>query len=486
MIVHETVAPVALRAAEIADLANRVTGPVLMPGDVGYQAECATFNLMSPVRPAVAVGVASVGDVQAAVRFAAERDMPITVLATGHQMVRSAAGAVLVNMSRMNAIRIDPAQRVARAEGGTRWREVLNEADKHGLASASGSSPTVGVVGYHLGGGASPILGRRYGYAADHIQAIEIVTADGGLRWVTASSEPDLFWALRGGKGNFGVVTALEFRLFPVKRFYGGGLFFAGEHAAKVLHTWREWLVDLPTDTSSSVAFLRRSPLPEVPEFLRGTFVMHLRFSSLRAPEEAERVLAPMRKIAPTVMDTIAELPYREAGSLFLDPPTPVPWVERAAMLRDLPSEAVDAMLSVLGTNSDTRLGFVELRLLGGALGRPPAVPDAVPGRSGRWSLFASGGGRPDLAPVLQEQLIALLDAMRPWVQDEIVPNLLSAHQGTTPENLRAIYGRERYDRLVAIKRQYDPRNLFRMNHNIVDVARAENDAQRASSDMAL
>jgi len=137
-------------------------------------------------------------------------------------------------MSRMNAVHVDPGRSLARVEGGTRWHRVLDEADKYGLAPLSGSSPTVGVVGYHLGGGASPILGRAHGYAADHIQAIEIVTADGELRRVAASSELDLFWALRGGKGNFGVVTTLEFSLFPVKRFYGGGLFFAGEYAAKV------------------------------------------------------------------------------------------------------------------------------------------------------------------------------------------------------------------------------------------------------------
>jgi hypothetical protein len=460
--------PAPMSRTETADLGKQVAGPVLLPNDAGYQTECATFNLMSALRPAVAVGATSVADVQAAVRFAATRDLPVAVLATGHQMVRSAEGAVLINMSRMNAVHIDPARSLARVEGGTRWQQVLGETDKHGLAPVSGTSPTVGVVGYHLGGGASPILGRMHGYAADHIQSIEIVTADGKLRQVTASSELDLFWALRGGKGNFGVVTAMEFTLFPVKHFYGGGLIFAGEHAAKVLHNWREWVTDLPTQMSSSIAFLRPPPLPTVPEPPRGTFVMHVRFSSLRAQAEAERVLAPVRRIAPTVLDTITELPYREAGSLFfMDPPVPVPWVERSTMLRDFPSEAADALLAVLGPDSGAQLGFVELRPLGGAQERPPAVPNAVPGRSARWSLFGSGGGRPDLAPVFEQQLITLVNALAPWAQDEMMPNLLSARQGTTPEELRAIYGPERYDRLAAIKKQYDPRNLFRMNHNI-------------------
>ena len=462
---------------ETSDLIKQVAGPVLLPDDAGYQAECATFNLMRSVRPAVAVGATSVADVQAAVRFAAERDLPVAILATGHQMVRSAEGAVLINMSRMNAVHVDSARTFARVQGGTRWQQVLGETDKYGLAPLNGTSPTVGVVGYHLGGGASPILGRSFGYAADHVQAIEIVSADGELRRVTADSELDLFWALRGGKSNFGVVTALEFGLFPVDRFYGGGLFFAGEHAAKVLHTWREWVVGLPMETSSSIAFLRLPPLPVVPELLRGTFVVHVRYASLRPQEEAERALAPVRRIAPTVMDTITELPYREAGSLFTESREPVPWVERATMLRDFPGEAADALLAVLGPGSDTQVRFVELRPLGGALERPPLVPNAVAGRSARWQLFGAGGGRPDLAVVREEQLTTLVDALAPWAHGEINLNLLSAGQGTTPEDLRAIYGSERYDRLAAIKKRYDPRNLFRVNHNIRSVMGPENHA---------
>jgi FAD/FMN-containing dehydrogenase len=438
-----------------------------MPDNADFQAECATFNLMTPLHPAVAVGAICAADVQAAVRFAANRELPIAVLTTGHQMVHAARGAVLINMSRMNALQIDPTRNLARVKGGIRWQQLLNEADRYGLAPVSGTSPSLGVIGYHLGGGASPILGRTHGYASDHIQAIEMVTADGELRHVTASSEPDLFWALRGGKGNFGVVTALEFTLFPIKRFYGGGLFFAGEHAAKVLHLWREWAVNLPTEMSSSIAFMRLPSLPEVPEWLRGTFVMHMRFSSLRLKEEADGVLAPMRAIAPVLRDTVTEMPYREAGSMFIEPAAPVPWVERAAMLRCFTSEAANALLALLGPESRTDLSFAVLRPLGGALERAPAVPDALPGRDARWSLLCVGGGPPDLAPVFERQLTAVMDAVAPWTQQETSPNLLSAQQGTTPEELRAIYGAERYDRLAAIKKRYDPLNLFRMNHNI-------------------
>ncbi|TDD29084.1 FAD-binding oxidoreductase [Nonomuraea terrae] len=464
---YDTTGHASLSSAEAADLAARIAGPVWLPGDDGYQADCATFNLMTPVRPAVAVGATGVADVRAAVRFAAGRDLPVAVLATGHQVVGEAGGAVLINLSRMDAVHVDPGRRLARVEGGARWHQVLDEAGEHGLAGVSGASPTVGVVGYHLGGGHSPILGRTHGYAADHVQAVEIVTADGESRRVTATSERDLFWALRGGKGNFGVVTALEFSLFPVERFYGGGLFFAGEHAAEVLRTWREWTTGLPLETTSSIAFLRRPPLPGVPEPLRGTFVVHVRFSSLLPAEEAERLLAPMRAIAPPVLDTIADTPYRMARTLHMDPPRPAPWVERSSALRDFPGEAADALLREIGPDSGTRLGFVEVRLLDGALARPPAVPNAVSGRNARWALIASGAGAPDQAPVFRAQLAALAGALAPWTQDEMNANLLTASQGTTLDELRAAYGRERYDRLAAIKKRYDPRNLFRVNHNI-------------------
>ncbi len=463
MIRDDAAAAVRVSTAEVARLARQVTGPVLLPEDAGYEAECATFNLMTPVRPAVAVGAISAADVRAATRFAAERELPVAVLATGHQVVRRAESAVLINVSRMNEVHVDPARNLARVGGGARWQQVLDEADHYGLAGVSGASPTVGVVGYHLGGGQSPILGRTHGYAADRVQALEIVGADGELRQVTASSEPDLFWALRGGKGNFGVVTSLEFSLFPVKRFYGGGLFFAGERAAEVVHTWREWVADLPTEVTSSIAFLRRPALPGVPEPLRGTFVMHVRFSSLQPREPAERVLAPIRRIAPTLLDTIAARPYREAEVLHLDPPSPVPWVERSTALRDFPAEAADALLAAVGPDSGTQLGFVELRALGGALEQPPAVPNAVSGRSARWALVGSGAGHPDYG----QQLSALVGALTPWAQDEMNSNLLTADQGTTPDALRAAYGDERYDRLAAIKKRYDPRNLFRMNHNV-------------------
>ncbi|QYN22652.1 FAD-binding oxidoreductase [Amycolatopsis sp. DSM 110486] len=454
---YETAASESLSPAEVAGLARRLTGPVVLPGDAGFDAECATFNLATPVRPAVAIGATTVADVREAVGFAAERALPIAVLTTGHQVVNRARGAVLITLSRMDAVEVDPVAGIARVQGGARWSQVTERAGESGLAGVSAASPTVGVAGYHLGGGHSPILGRTHGYAADHVRALRLVTADSALREVTADAEPELFWGVRGGKGNFGVVTSMEFALFAVKSFYGGGLFFAGEHASTVLHTWREWVTALPRQMSSSIAFRHRSRPAE--------FAVHVRFSALGSPAEAEAALAPLRALAPAVRDTVAETAYRDGHRLHLDPSAPVGWLERSAALRSFPAEAADALLAVAGPDSGTEPGFVELRALGGALADEPAVPNAVAGRGAPWALVASGGQEAGT------RLDSLVEALAPWSQDERNANLLAAGDATTPAEVRAAYGSARYERLAQLKRRHDPQNLFRVNHNIAPAA---------------
>jgi len=224
-----------LSPEDAAPLVASVAGSVLLPGDAGYDDERAVWNLNHDLVPAVIVVPESAADVQAAITFAAGQHRPVLVKTTGHQMVGRAHGAVVIATHRMNGITIDAASRTARVGAGVLWSEVIAKAARAGLAPQNGSNPTVGVSGYTLGGGLSPTLGRSYGYAADHVRSFDVVTADGELRHVNAQSEPDLFWALRGGKGNFAVVIALKFDLFPVSRLYAGGIYFPGERMAEVL-----------------------------------------------------------------------------------------------------------------------------------------------------------------------------------------------------------------------------------------------------------
>jgi FAD binding domain/Berberine and berberine like len=457
-----------VRREEATELAAQVAGPVFLPGDDGYAAECVGYNLALVLEPALIVGVTSDADVQAAVRFAAERSLPVAVNNTGHQVVRAAQGAVLISTRRMSGVTVDSGNRTARIEPGVRWGQVINEASEVGLAPMNGSSPTVGSIGYSLGGGQSVAWSRSKGYAADHILSLDVVTADGLLRHVTADSEPELFWALRGGMGNFGAVTAIVCELFPQSRIYGGGVWFAIEHVPELMPAWREWVETLPEEATSSVAVQRLPPLPELPPPLQGASVLHMRFTHLGSAAEGERLFAPMRAIAPSILDTVAEMPYTSIGTVHMDPPGPIPYWDRTMMFADLPKEAVDEFVALTGPDSDCPLVSVEIRQLGGAMDREPAAPNAVPTRGLPYVMFAFGVGGPDQEDLMRGYLAKLISGLKPWSADRMMANFMSPDEATAPAQLRAAYGEERYDRLARIKKTYDPHNLFRMNHNIL------------------
>jgi hypothetical protein len=457
-----------VRREEGAELAAQVAGPVFVPGDDGYAAECVVYNLNLVPEPALIVGVTSEADVQAAVRFAAQRGLPVAVNNTGHHVARAAHGALLLSTQRMSGVTIDSENRTARIEPGVRWGQVINEASEVGLAPMNGSTPTVGSIGYSLGGGQSVAWSRSKGYAADHIHSLDVVAADGVLRHVTADSEPELFWALRGGMGNFGVVTAMACELFAQTRIYGGGVWFAIEHVPELLPAWREWAETLPEEATTSVAVQRLPPLPDLPPPLQGASVLHMRFTHLGSAAEGERLFAPMRAIAPSILDTVAEMPYTSIGTVHMDPPEPIPYWDRTMMFDDLPKEGVDEFVALTGPDSDCPLISVEIRHLGGAMDREPAVPNAVPTRGLPFVLFAFGVGGPDQEDFLRGYLTKLISGLKPWAAGRMMVNFLSAEEATTPAQLRAAYGEERYERLARVKKTYDPQNLFRMNHNIV------------------
>jgi FAD/FMN-containing dehydrogenase len=315
-----------------------------------------------------------------------------------------------------------------------------------------------------MGGGLSPTLGRSHGYAADHVRSFEVVTPDGELRHVDAESEPDLFWALRGGKGNFAVVTALEFALFPVARLYGGAIYFPGDRMADVLQAWSAWHPGTPETMVTSIAALRLPPLPELPEALRGAFTVALRFAYNGTPEDGERLIAPLRAVAPAVLDTVRDMPYAEVASIHDEPTDPLPYYERGVMLREFPVQAQDKLVELAGPGSDTTLWIVELRALGGAWDREPAVPNAVATRGLPYSLLGVEVGPLAEEQRLKDSVAVLLDGMAPWQGERRLVNNLAPEEAA---DAVAIYGPERYERLAAVKKAYDPTNLFRLNHNV-------------------
>lgn len=450
-------------SAAMHKLAQRLAGPVLGPGDEGYAAEVAGFNQVLAHRPAMVAGVRDAAEVRKAVTFAAESGMPIAVQATGHGPSAVAEGSgLLINTRRMTKVSIDPLARVARAEAGTQWHQVVEAAAAHGLAPLNGSSPLVGVVGYTLGGGLG-LLSRAHGFAADQVTAIDVVTPDGRPRTATAEQNTDLFWALRGGKGNFGVVSAIEFTLMPVDRFYGGGLFFPGEFAGEVLEAWRTWTASVPEEMSSSLALLRMPDMEPIPQFLRGRLVVHIRIAHLGAGEEGERLVGPLRASAPVMVDTLAQMPYTRFADIHNDPAFPIPYNERSLMLRELGADAAKDLLALAGPGSNCTDIMVELRHMGGALGRPPAVASAIDHREAAFCLatLQLPGPRPEL----------VVDAMAHWGTGRSYLNFLAGTH--TAQLAEQGYGPATYARLGEIKARYDPDNLFRFNHNIVPRAKS-------------
>src|SRR4051795_5478451 len=234
----DSLAP-AIPAADVEDLRSRVHGPVYAAGDDGLAAEIATWNLAVTHTPAIAVGVTCAADVATAVSWATAHGLKVAVQATGHGPVRNAAGSLMIATRRMQGVTIDRMRGTARIEAGVKWAKVLEAAAPFGLTGLCGSSSDVGVVGYTLGGGLGS-LGRMFGFSADSVLSVEIVTADGVLPSVCAENEPELFWAVRGGKGNIGVVTAIELQLVPVLSVRGGGIFSAGRAPPAVLHAFRQ------------------------------------------------------------------------------------------------------------------------------------------------------------------------------------------------------------------------------------------------------
>jgi FAD/FMN-containing dehydrogenase len=448
----------------VEGLVDDVRGRVLLPGDGWFDSEVAGFNAAAAHRPAVVVAATSADDIAAAVAWAATRKLPVAVQATGHGHVANLDGGMLIVTRRMRDVSVDPEQGTARVEAGARWAQVIEAAAPHGLAPLSGSTSQVGVVGYCVGGGL-PVLGRTYGFAADRVRSLEVVTADGRLRQVDAVRDPDLFWALRGGKGNFGIVTSMVIDLVPLSTVYGGAIVYPGTEAATVLHAYREWADTLPDETTTAIALMRFPDLPMIPEELRGQFVVNLRVAHAGPADEGAELLAPMRAVAPVIADSVAEIPYTAIDSIHQDPTEPMPVWERGGLLTELSEETVDALLEVAGPGAQTPLFMVDLRQLGGALAQQPQSANAVAGREGAYSLWTVGVLAPPIADQVPAAGAAVHEAMAKWCTGGALLNFLGAVDG--PDQVAKVWAPEVHERLLRIKAKVDPLDLFRSGHSL-------------------
>jgi hypothetical protein len=334
-----------------------------------------------------------------------------------------------------------------------------------GLAPLAGSSAEVGVVGYTLGGGHG-WLARKHGLACNSVLAAELVTAEGELVRADHENEPDLFWALRGGGGNFGVVTALELELHPVPALYAGMLAWPWERTADVLHAWREWVPGLPDEMSTWARILQVPPLPDIPEPVRGRQLVVVEVAYLGAAEAGGELLAPLRKLGPE-LDTCAPAPPAALGHLHMDPEDPVPFAGSGQLLDELPAAAVDAIVTAAGPGSGSPLLSFELRLLGGALRQ--AAPDAGAVAALDHAVLTLAIGMvmsPEMGAAVTRQVDVVADALAQWDAGVKFANFVDV-----PTDPGTCYPQETLDRLQQVKARYDPDDLFRANPAIPAVA---------------
>ena len=451
-------------ATHLSDLTSALPGKVVLPSHSGWDNARRPWQLAVDPRPAAVVYPESAEDVATAVRYAGQRGFRIAPQGTGHNAgpLGGLEGAILVKTERMRGVVIQAEARTARVDAGV-WAGALAEAAAgHGFATITGTSPSVGVVGYTLGGGIG-VLGRRFGLASSRVRAVELVTAIGRFVRADRENEQDLFWALRGGGGSFGVVTAMELELLPLAHAYAGTLWFPSERAREVLHAWRELAEAHPPEELTTIGrLLSFPPIPEVPEALRGksfavVHVYHAGDSAL-----ADRLLAPLRALRP-VKDTVQSRTIPALLEIHMDPDRPIPAVGDGFMLAELPAEALATLIDVAGPGNGRQLATVEVRHLEGELARARPENGALASIPAKYTVYAGGfGPTPDLVASVHEQIETLKRALAPWTTRYM--NLNFAEMQRDPGSF---WTEQAYHRLRRIKATVDPGNLVLANHPV-------------------
>ena len=443
-------------------------GAVHLPGDAGYELARMPWNVAVDQRPAAVAFPHSAAEAAELVVAAARAGLRVAPQSTGHAAgplaESSLEDVVIVRTSELNGVTIDPEARTVRAEGGVLWQQVVEAAAPHGLAALHGSSPDVAVAGYALGGGIG-WYARKLGLATNSVVALEVVTADGQVRRVSAKSagtDADLFWALRGGGGNFGLVTAVELRLFPIADAYAGMLLWDRQHADVVVREWARWSASAPDEVTTSLRVMSFPPLPELPEFIRGRQLVVIDGAVLSDDGAAEELLAPLRALAPE-MDTFARVPAAALSRLHMDPEGPTPAVSGSIMLDGLPEEAIVAFLAEVGPGSTSTLLAAELRQLGGALGRAHHGAGALPRLDAAYAgFFVAIAATPEMAAQ------GLLDAKRleavlaPWSRGRSFLNFSEGRVDTS-----TAFDHDAWVRLGNVRAKVDPDGVFVANHHI-------------------
>src|SRR5918995_6329093 len=446
---------------DLDPLRELLDGYVVAPGDPDWNEARQAWNLAVDQRPAAVAIPESAEDVAAVVAFARAEGLRVAPQGTGHNagaLGRELGDTILLKTNRMRGVTIDAENRSARAEAGVIWIEVVEEAARHGLAALAGSSPDVGVVGYTLGGGLS-WLARKHGIGANGVTAIEVVTASGDLVRTDWANEPDLFWALRGGGGSLGIVTAIEFNLFPISEVYAGILWYPVDRAVEILKAWRAWTEGLPDEMTSVGRVLQFPPIPQVPEPIRGQSFVVVEAIWSGKPADGARLIEPLRALGP-VMDTVMTIPITELSRLHMDPDGPAPGAGDGGMLEDIDDHLIDLFVEMV---VGSPILSAELRHLGGAVARRDSRHGAVDAFEAPYAMYALGAApTPEAKAAVEAAVADLRQVLEPWEADHTHLNFADSRRKAA-----SLFSSASYHRLRRVKAIVDPTDVIRSNHPI-------------------
>ncbi|MGH2979004.1 MAG: FAD-binding oxidoreductase [Solirubrobacterales bacterium] len=458
----------ALGGATVEQLRETVGGEVITPADPAYDEARTVWNGMVDRRPALVVRCASTDDVVAAVNFGREHDLLVSVRGGSHSTpgYSTCDDGIVIDLGPMNRVAVDPAARTARVQGGATWADMDSATQEHGLALTGGRVSDTGIGGLSLGSG-SGWLERMYGVTCESMLSAEVVTANGNVVRAGSDEHPDLFWGLRGGGGNFGVVTEFEFRVHPVGPIVMGGmLVYPRERAREVLRLYRDYIENAPDEVGGGAALITAPPEDFVPEAMRGQPALGIVFLYVGSIEDGEAAVQPLRESTAPVLDMVQPMPYTALQQM-LDAGNPrgvreyfkVDWV------KGLPDEAIDLIVD-RAEQLPAPFGQLILAPQGGAMSRSNGSAMALNAPDAPWAYFCLSMW---MDPAEDERNRAwargFAEAMRPYEVGTPYPNFIAADESVA--RLRSSYGPEKYERLVAVKRQWDPDNLFRLNQNI-------------------
>ena len=443
-------------------LRNTFEGSVIASVDGDWDVARRAFNLAVDQRPALIAFPRDPRDVVAAVRFAAGNGLRVAPQVGGHNAgpLGDLSGSILLKTAAMNGFEVDGPNRHARAGAGVKWGPLVDVLSTEGLVALSGSARDVSVVPYSLGGGLG-WLGRKRGLQANAVTAVELVTADGRQLRADQDTEPELFWAVRGGAANFGIVTAIEFELFPLPEMYGGSLFFPFERASEIVHAWREWGLTLPDEVSTTMKLVRFPPLPSIPEPLRGNSFAAVQAAVIGDTSFSDEIHAPLRALAPEI-DTFKQLEPFDLSHIAMDPEEPMPLLGDGRLYSDIPPAGFDRFVANAGPGSGTELMVAEMRLLGGALGRTPEGHGAIDKLDGKYTAYLAGTiADQAMAEAILARINRVYGAMSEYESGRY---LNFAELPAEPEQF---FGAERTARLHRLREQWDPQRLLHANHEL-------------------